>query len=218
MELALPLPLRGLILGFTIASAVGPITLLTIRRTIAHGRAYGFASGLGIAAADMTYAGIAAFGLTAVTGLLVSAHVLLGVVGGAVIVFMGVRTMLSHPVDVARDTARPGLTSAFASIFGLTLTNPLTIVLFAGMFAGIGLAAGASFADALVLTVAVGAGSSLWWLILTLVVGWFRERVSARALLWVNRISGAALVVFGILAVIGALLGQDASVGQASVG
>jgi putative LysE/RhtB family amino acid efflux pump len=92
VELALPLPLRGLILGFTIASAVGPITLLVIRRTIGHGGIYGFASGLGVATADATYGGIAAVGLTALTGALVANHALLGLVGGLVIVVMGIRT------------------------------------------------------------------------------------------------------------------------------
>ena len=75
------------------------------------------------------------------------------------------------------------------------MTNPLTILSFAAVFAGLGLAIGASFVDALVLTLAVWAGSTLWWVVLTSIVSWLRERVSTRALLWVNRISGAALVV-----------------------
>ena len=58
---------RGLVVGFTIAAAVGPISLLTIRRTIAHGRLYGLVSGLGVALADASYGAVAAFGLTAVT-------------------------------------------------------------------------------------------------------------------------------------------------------
>jgi threonine/homoserine/homoserine lactone efflux protein len=207
VELALPLPLRGLILGFTIAMAVGPMSLLTIRRTLAHGRAAGLASGLGIATADGIYAAVAAFGLTAITGFLVSVHVILGVVGGAVIALMGLRTMATRPTSAATDTAKPGLASSFLSILGLTMTNPLTIVLFAGMFAGIGLATGAGFADALVLTVAVWLGSTTWWLVLVSVVAWLRERFSMEAMLWVNRISGAALVAFGILAVISALSG-----------
>ncbi|HUQ44578.1 MAG TPA: LysE family transporter [Candidatus Limnocylindria bacterium] len=202
---SLPLPLKGLILGFTIATAVGPITLLVIRRTLGHGTRYGFVSGLGVATADATYGGVAAFGLTALTSLLVSAHVLLGIVGGLVIVLMGYRTIVSRPAEVATDEARPGLVPAFASIYGLTMTNPLTIVLYAGVFAGIGLAAGASFVDAAVLTLAVWAGSALWWLMLTPIVGWARERVSARALLWVNRISGLALVAFGVAAIVSVL-------------
>ena len=158
MELALPLPIRGLIIGFTIAAAVGPISLLVIRRTLAHGGIYGFASGLGVATADASYAGIAAFGLTAVTSAFVSGKLVLGIVGGLIIALLGV-------------------------------------------LAGLGLVSGSSFLDAAVLTLAVWAGSALWWVVLTSIVAWLRERVSTRALLWVNRISGAALVVFGIVAV-----------------
>lgn len=202
MELDLPLPLRGLIIGFTIAAAVGPISLLTIRRTIAHGQLYGLVSGLGVATADASYAGIAAFGLTAVTGLLVSGRFLLGVVGGAIIMLLGIRTMRSRPGEVARDEDRPGLAAAYISIFALTMTNPMTILSFAAVFAGLGLAVGSSFSDALVLTLAVLVGSSLWWVVLTSIVGWLRVRVSTTALLWVNRISGAALVVFGIVAIV----------------
>jgi threonine/homoserine/homoserine lactone efflux protein len=201
MELSLPLPLRGLIIGFTIAAAVGPITLLVIRRTITHGGGYGFASGLGVAAADATYAGVAAFGLTAITSVLVSGHVLLGLVGGAIIAIIGVRTVLSRPAGPAADAERPGLAGAFLSIYALTMTNPLTIVLYAGVFAGIGLVAGSSFVDAAVVTLAAWLGSTAWWVILCSIVGWARGRVSTTALLWVNRISGAALVVFGVVSI-----------------
>ena len=205
-DLALPLPLRALVIGFTIAMAVGPITLLVIRRTIDHGGVYGFASGLGVATADATYGGIAAFGLTAITTLLVSAHTLLGIIGGAVIVLIGVRTMISHPSGPGVAAERPGLTGAFASIYALTMTNPLTIVLYAGVFAAIGLGAGGSFVDAAVITVAVLAGSTLWWVVLCGLVAWLRVRVSPRALLSVNRVSGAALVMFGGIAVISAIV------------
>lgn len=205
VELALPLPIRGLIIGFTIAAAVGPISLLVIRRTIEHGGIYGFASGLGVATADASYGAIAAFGLTAVTALLISGRLVLGVVGGVIIALLGIRTILSRPGAVARDAERPGLAGAFASIYALTMTNPLTILSFAAVFAGLGLVSGASFIDATVLTLGVWAGSTLWWVVLTSIVTWLRERVSTRVLVWVNRISGGALVVFGIVAVVAAL-------------
>jgi len=67
--------------------------------------------------------------------------------------------------------------------------------------------AGSSFADAAVITLAAWLGPTLWWVILCSVVGWVRGRVSARAMLWVNRISGAMLVVFGIVAIAGAVKG-----------
>jgi threonine/homoserine/homoserine lactone efflux protein len=162
-------------------------------------------SGLGVATADLTYGAVAAFGLTAITAVLVSARVALGLIGGLVIVYLGYRTVRTVPGEVARDEERPGMLGAFLSIYALTMTNPLTILLFAGVFAGLGLGTGASFVDAAVLTLSVGAGSALWWSLVAPIVGWARERVSTRILLWINRLSGAALVVFGILAMVSAL-------------
>jgi threonine/homoserine/homoserine lactone efflux protein len=196
---------RGLLLGFTIAAAVGPISLLTIRRTLAHGRVYGLASGLGVALADSTYGAIAAFGLTAIGSLLVSGRVVLGLVGGAVLVAIGVRTMRSRPGAVATVDDRPGLPGAFLSIFGLTMTNPMTILSFAALFAGFGVAGGGLGAAALVV-LGVFCGSASWWLLLTAVVSALRSRVTISGLTWVNRLSGLALAAFGIVAIASALL------------
>jgi threonine/homoserine/homoserine lactone efflux protein len=196
---------RGLLLGFTIAATVGPISLLTIRRTLAHGRVYGLASGLGVALADSTYAAIAAFGLTAITSVLIGGRMLLGLVGGAFLVLLGIRTMRSRPTEVAVVAERPGLVAAFGSIFGLTMTNPMTILSFAGLFAGLGLT-GTGGADAALLVLGVFLGSTSWWVILTAVVASLRARVTLGALTWVNRISGAAILAFGVVAIVGALI------------
>jgi threonine/homoserine/homoserine lactone efflux protein len=195
---------RGLVLGFTIAAAVGPISLLTIRRTLAHGRVYGLASGMGVALADATYAAIAAFGLTAITSVLVGGRVLLGLVGGAFLVVLGIRTMTSRPNEVAVVAERPVLAAAFGSIFGLTMTNPMTILSFAGLFAGLGLT-GTGGADAALLVAGVFLGSATWWVVLTSAVAAFRSRVTIPVLTWVNRISGAAIFIFGVGAILGAL-------------
>ena len=207
MALDLSIPIRGFIFGLTIAAAVGPITLLVIRRTIDHGGIYGFASGLGVALADATYGGIAAFGLTAVTALLVSGHTLLGLIGGGIIVILGLRTIFAPPPHAATDHERPGLVGAFASIYALTMTNPLTIILYAGVFASMGLTGNASFVDAAAVTLGVWLGSTAWWVILCSFLAWVRGRVSTRAMLWVNRLSGAALVVFGALAIVSVIRG-----------
>ena len=191
---------RGLVLGFTIAAAVGPISLLTIRRTLAHGQVYGLASGLGVALADSTYAAIAAFGLTAITSVLVGGRMILGLVGGAFLVVLAIRTMTSRPAEVAVATERPGLLAAFASIFGLTMTNPMTILSFAGIFAGLGLT-GTGGADAALLVLGVFLGSASWWVVLTSVVAILRAKVTIGALTWVNRLSGAAILAFAIVAI-----------------
>ena len=197
---------RAIGLGFTIAAAVGPISLLTIRRTLAHGQLYGLVSGLGVALADATYAAIAAFGMTTVTNILVGGRTVLGVAGGAVLVWLGLRTFVARPTTAASDAERPGLLAAFASIWALTMTNPMTILSFAAVFAALGLSGG-SLVDAATLTAGVLLGSALWWVVLTTVVGRLRTRVTPAALSWVNRASGALIVAFGVLALVGAIGG-----------
>src|SRR6186713_1982933 len=122
--------LRGLVLGFTIAAAVGPISLLVIRRTLAEGRVVGLVSGLGVATADATYGAIAAFGLTAVTDLLVGGGRVLGLVGGIFLLWLGWRTFDAEPVETVVDGSarRSGLPGAYFSTLALTLTNPMTIL------------------------------------------------------------------------------------------
>jgi threonine/homoserine/homoserine lactone efflux protein len=196
---------RGLAVGFTVAAAVGPISVLTIRRTIDHGRVYGLASGLGVASADASFGAVAAFGLTAVTSVLVGAHVALALLGGAVLIWLAIRTFRARPstrAAIAED--RPGLRAAFLSIYGLTMTNPMTILSFAGIFAALGLA-GRGALEAALLTSGVFLGSSLWWLALTSVVGRLRERMTPRVLVWINRISGTILLLFGVYAIVHAL-------------
>ena len=201
---------RGLAVGFTIAAAIGPISLLTIRRTIAHGRLYGLVSGLGVAAADASYGAIAAFGLTAITTILVGAQTPLALVGGIFLVWLAIRTIRARPATAAASPSdRPGLAGAFISIYGLTMTNPMTILSFAGIFAGLGLV-GRGGAEAALLSLGVFLGSSLWWAGLTAVVGRLRGRITPRGLLLINRVSGLALLVFGGFAILHAL-GADRS-------
>ena len=195
---------RGLVIGFTVAMAVGPMSLLTMRRTIAHGRLYGLVSGLGIATADASYGAVAAFGLTAVTAVLVGARTALSVAGGVFLIWLGARTIVDRAVATAAAAAagsdRPGLPAAWLSIYGLTMTNPMTILSFAAIFAGFGLAGG-SLLEAALLTIGVFVGSSLWWIALTSVVGRLRTRLTPAVLISINRASGVALLVFGVLAI-----------------
>ena len=196
---------RGLAIGFTVAAAVGPISLLTIRRTIAHGRLYGLVSGIGVAAADASYGAVAAFGLTAITAVLVGARTALALIGGAFLVWLAIRTIRARPAAAATVTDdRPGLAAAFLSIYGLTMTNPMTILSFGGIFAGLGLSGGAGL-DAALLTLGVFLGSGLWWVVLTAVVGRLRERITPAILVWINRVSGAVLLAFGLIAILAAL-------------
>lgn len=198
---------RGLIIGFSIAAPVGPIGVLCIRRTLAEGWASGLVSGLGAASADAIYGCIAGFGLTFISGFLVSQQVWLRLVGGIFLCYLGIRTLLSKPgANDAAATPRTGLGGAYLSIFALTLTNPITILSFAAVFAGLGVAeTGGDYLSASLLVLGVFAGSALWWLFLSVTVAVFRTRFTPGAMRWVNRLSGAIILGFGLYALLGLL-------------
>lgn len=198
--------LRGLVIGFSIAAPVGPVCALCIRRTLASGRLVGFVSGLGAACADAIYGAVAAFGLTAVSGTLVGQSAWLRAVGGTFLLYLGLRTFFAAPVRLAGAATVRGLAAAWASVFALTLTNPATIISFLGVFAGLGLAAGASGPSAVALVAGVFLGSAAWWVTLALGLGAFRERLGERALRWVNRASGLVIGLFGVGALASLLL------------
>jgi threonine/homoserine/homoserine lactone efflux protein len=195
--------LRGLIIGFSIAAPVGPIGVLCIRRTLAEGRTFGFVSGLGAATADAIYGCIAAFGLTFISRILLSQLVWFRLVGGLFLCYLGLKTFLARPSERAASTKGNGLIGAYASTFFLTLTNPMTILSFAAIFAGLGVAsARGNYFSAGLLVFGVFLGSTLWWLSLSSGVSIFRTKFNPHGLRWVNRISGIIITGFGLLALI----------------
>jgi threonine/homoserine/homoserine lactone efflux protein len=194
--------LRGLIMGFSIAAPVGPIGILCIRRTLSEGRTSGFLSGLGAATADALYGCIAGFGLTMVSTFLVDQRFWIQLVGGVFLLALGVKTLRSAPAEGAAAVSGAGLAASYGSTLFLTLTNPMTILSFAGIFAALGVAdTGGDLSAAASLVLGVFIGSAAWWLLLSGGVALLREKLSAGLLRWTNRLSGAILLVFGIVAV-----------------
>lgn len=194
--------LRGLMLGFLVAAPVGPIGVLCIRRSLTLGRMAGLLTGLGAATADGFYGCVAAFGLTFLSDLLVSQSFWLPVIGGLFLCYLGVKTFLAKPAEEnATGLEMQGTyLSLYASTFFLTLTNPLTILMFAGLFAGSGRAATGNYATATLLVTGVFLGSALWWFLLSFGASLFRTKVNAPNLHSLNKISGLILLVFGVIA------------------
>lgn len=183
--------LKGLAFGFVLAATVGPMWVLCLQRTLAHGPAAGLASGMGIAAADGLYGAVAAFGLTAISGFLLQHQYWIGMAGAAFLLWLGFKTLLAEPPEVAGEVTPPGShAAAFASTLGLTLANPPTILAFAAIFAGLGLTSGADYASAALIVVGVFLGSAFWWIVLALGAGWLRRHISRRFLRGINIVSG----------------------------
>ena len=204
MDAVLFAGLKGIAVGFSIAMPVGPIGLLCIRRTLAGGWLLGVATGMGAATADMVYGLLAAAGLAAVTEVLIGARQPLQFAGGAALILLGLTFLRAEAPGERAGPDASGLGAAYATTFLLTLANPATILSFAAVMAGLG--AMSASVQTVVLVAGVFVGSALWWLALSTAVSLIRHRMPAALLVWINRASGTAIMIFGILALTAAML------------
>ena len=201
----LQIALQSFIIGFSIAAPVGPIGILCIRRTLAEGRLAGFVSGLGAATADAFYGAIAAFGLTFISAFLINQSFWLRLIGGIFLLFLGVKTFLTTPSVENSSLSSPdrknNLLNNYGTTFILTITNPLTILSFAAIFAGFGIGSNisADYLAALIMVAGIFIGSCTWWFILSGFTALFRRTISENSMLWINRISGTIIFIFGVL-------------------
>ena len=192
---------KGVAFGFLLAATVGPMWVLCLRRTLAAGALVGFASGMGIAVADAIYGAIAAFGLAAVSSFLIGQGFWIGLVGAAFLLWLGAKTLIAKPVpieagkDLADASARD-LAAAFFSTLGLTLTNPPTILAFAAIFAGLGLASNSDYSAAAAIVAGVFLGSAGWWVILAAGAGRLRSRMGPGLMRAINIVSGFTILGF----------------------
>ena len=193
--------IKGMIIGLSIAVPVGPIGILCIRRTLTQGRVIGFLSGLGAATADAFYGAIAGFGLTVLSDLMMGHQTGLRLIGGGLLCIIGVKTFLSKPTEQGDSVEGNTRWGAYLSTLILTLTNPMTILFFAAVFAGLGVGSGSDhFLSAGILVLGVFVGSGSWWLVLSGFTGLLRGMFNFRRMQWLNRISGLIIIGFGLVA------------------
>lgn len=188
--------LKGLAFGFVLAATVGPMWVLCFRRTVAQGALIGFVSGMGIAVADGIYGAIAAFGLTAISGILLRYSFWIGLIGSIFLLYLGVRTLLSKPEINNKSEPVIGYSSAFLTTLVLTLANPPTILAFAAIFAGLGLVSNADYGTATLIVAGVFLGSATWWVILAAGAGWLRGRMGPALVRSINVVSGLSILGF----------------------
>lgn len=202
---------RTFVIGIAVAAPVGAMGVLCMQRTLARGWRLGMITGLGIATADGIYAAIAAFGMSVLSGMLVTLQTPLRLVGGVALVVLGLRAAFSSPricePDQPDASASGGDGRLYLGAVGLTLTNPMTIMAFGAIFASAGLAAQPGPLTAVIATVGVASGSLAWWTVLVSGVALARHSVGTRLLRSINVASGGLVAVFGVVAMASVFIG-----------
>ncbi len=198
--------IKGIIIGLAVSIPLGPIGVLIIQKTIQKGRLYGFISGMGAAAADTLYATIAALGVSVVVNFIKAQEFYLQVAGSVFLIYLGARIYLSNPIKQLRAQYRGGkrgMLGDFLSTFFLTASNPVTVFVFVGIFAGASVfKTEPRLQDHLVLVASVMLGCVLWWFSLSTIINIFRRKFRLKQLFRINKTSGIIIAILGFLALL----------------
>jgi threonine/homoserine/homoserine lactone efflux protein len=201
--------IKGVVLGYVASIPLGPIGVICIQRTLSKGKLSGFISGLGAATADTFLAIIAGLGLSFIIDFITEFNIIFKLIGGLVVIYIGVRIFFKSPIRQFRERKlrKSSLHTDYLSVLGLTLSNPLVVFLFIAIFTSLNFIRELSgFLSIVGAFGGVFVGASLWWLTLTSFVNIYRDKIRLKNLWWLNKITGVAIALFGLAALISILM------------
>ncbi len=207
----LDLLVKGLIIGVIVSAPLGPVGVLCIQRTLNKGRWYGFVTGLGAALSDIIYALLTGYGMSFMDEFLTKHQILLQLIGSVMLFVFGLYTFRSNPVRSLRPTSANKGTYLhnFVTAFFVTLSNPLIIFLFIGLFARFSFVMpGSDLGFQLVGYLAIIMGALLWWFGITFSVDKVRTRFNVRGIWVLNRVIGSVVMLASVASIIYTILGK----------
>lgn len=179
---------------------MGPIGVLCVQRTLNNGKLAGFISGLGAAFADTFFATIAGLGLSYIVNFFEKQQVYLMISGGMILIGLGIKIFVTNTIrQFKKKQNKRSIASDFISVFFLTLSNPLTILFFGVVFAGLNLIDENDASSIYSVLLGIFSGALLWWFSLSSIVGLLKNRFRLRWLWWFNKVAGAIIIIFGIV-------------------
>lgn len=195
--------LKAGFIGFAIAAPVGPIGILCIKKTLELGFGGCLAVGVGAAFADCLYGILAAGGMSALSGFLLAHSGGIRILGGVLLIVLGYREWRA-PISVTHEpylTPHKNLIKLFLSVILLTLTNPLTIISYIGVFASIGSIGQGSLLDILAIVFGIFYGALTWWFMLGSLILCIRGHLPDSWLKKIRYISACIIGGFGVFAI-----------------
>jgi len=193
---------KGIVIGLSISVPLGPIGMLCIQRTLNRGRKFGFITGLGATTSDLLYAVITLFFLSFVIGFIDNHRLIIQLIGSLVVIGFGFWTFRSNPVAQPQPHEKPNhsLFGDYITSFGLTLSNPFILFVLIALFARFEFVTSDTTLFVHIIGIfSVLLGASLWWTILTYLVSRFSNKFNLRGLKLINRITGAIIMLIGIV-------------------
>ena len=185
-------------MGITIAAPVGPIGMLCINKTLERGLIGACLVGLGASLADAVYGSITAFGLNTISKFLLENIKIIRIVGGIILLFLAYKELRSTSSSQKLQIEADSYFKWVGIVFLLTLSNPMTILTFIGIFSGFTDVVATNLSDSLSIILGIFLGSMTWWMFLGTLITFLQKKISDKWIAKIKYIASAVLALFGV--------------------
>ncbi len=202
MDLTLYTLIKGLAIGVLVSAPMGPIGILCIQRTLNKGRWTGFVTGLGASLSDLIYALLTGLGMSIVIDFIEANQNILQILGSFVLVGFGVYLFRQNPAKSIRKAAnsKNGYAQTFLTAFFLTISNPLILFLYIGLFARFNFfQPGSQSVHHIIGYLSILVGAIGWWFFITTMINKVRTRFNLRSIWYINRGIGTIIIIMSIV-------------------
>lgn len=198
--------LTGILIGICVSAPVGPLGVLCIQRTLSRGKLHGFMTGLGATTSDIIYALLVSLGMSFILDFINTHQFLIQIIGSIIILLFGIYLFLKKPKNqlphIKKSHSKGDLISDYLSAFGLCFSNPLIMFLFIGLFARFQIIESGNISNNIIAFISIIIGAIIWWILLTLIVGYFKNKFKLRELRIINKITGSIIIILSIIGII----------------
>ncbi|MEH7179049.1 LysE family transporter [Neobacillus vireti] len=192
--------LSYILLGLSLAAPIGPINAAQIDKGIRHGFMHSWLIGVGAVAADGVYMLIVYFGVVHFLEIPFM-KTFLWLFGCFVLIYTGIETMLSaNKVKVGEQRKAEPLIKSFLSGFFMSISNPLTILFWLGIYGSVLAKTAATYetAQLVLYSSAIFIGLLIWDFTMAGISSNFRKYLTSKLLIGISLLSGISLIGFGI--------------------
>lgn len=195
--------LKAIVVGIAASIPVGPIAILVIQKTLCKGFKPGFVTSLGATVVDTLFAVVAIFALAVVQNFIEGNPIPIFIGGGLIVIALGLSMTLSNPFRKMKTETKvpkgdPCVTD-FLSACAMGISNPGAIAVMLTLMAFFGIAEDKpSDWTFFPIILGIAGGSLAYWLGVTALLNKFRRQFNMRTLIWINRSTGAVVIVLGL--------------------
>lgn len=203
---------KGLVIGVVVSAPMGPVGVLCVQRTLNKGRWFGFVTGIGAALSDILYALVTGFALSYVVDFIEDGRNMfyLQALGSVMLFVFGLYTFRTNPSRNIRpvSSSKGTLVHNLVTAFFVTLSNPLIIFLFLGLFARFGFVVPDHRFEQAMGYLSILGGALCWWFVLTYAINKLRSRFDLRGIWLINRIIGVVVMVVSVVGLVLTVTGK----------